>query len=179
MSFSAVHTASSLRIHTAATPRGRSSRRVPAKIIACAETNEKTTRRDALLVATFGAVLGVGSPAFAASFATAQNDREARKAAILAAAKAKALGEEVPEIPDYQPVGALSLSAESQPETKSQPKQAAAPQKGSASGSAKPQTNSEDATPESAKKLSVEERQKLKEETMAAVRAKALEQADS
>eukprot|EP00959_Pyramimonas_sp_CCMP1952_P317630 6647792-Pyramimonas_sp.AAC.1 len=48
------------------------------------QTNNKTTRRDALLAATFGAVLGVGPSALADSFAGAQADREARKAALLA-----------------------------------------------------------------------------------------------
>uniref|UniRef100_A0A7S0R5J4 Uncharacterized protein n=1 Tax=Pyramimonas obovata TaxID=1411642 RepID=A0A7S0R5J4_9CHLO len=180
MAFATVHTAVSLRTHTAA-PRGRSCARlaVPTKIVACAETNNKATRRDALLAATFGAVLGVGPPAFASSFSGAQSDREARKAALLAAARAKALGEEVPDIPDYTPVGGLSLSAESKPEPTSKPKPAAAPQKasgGGGGGGAKPQKKAEESAPES-KKMSAEERQKQKEERMAAIRAKALEQA--
>eukprot|EP00959_Pyramimonas_sp_CCMP1952_P198665 4155398-Pyramimonas_sp.AAC.1 len=70
------------------------------------------------------------------------------------AAKAKALGEEVPEIPDYVPVGSFDIKAESTKPAEAKPtpkpKKEAEPKKASGgSGGSKPQKKQEEAPPES------------------------------
>lgn len=136
-------------------------------------------RRDVLRLAAAGLVAAntlSASPVLADTFNAAKNAREARKEALLAAARAKATGGEIPDIPDYVPINSLDISAGSTPKAAAAPKSVA--EKKTAAPQEKkdaPKKKSEDPVA-SSKKLSPNERDAQKAEILAAVRAKALAQ---
>ncbi|KAK3240949.1 hypothetical protein CYMTET_49249 [Cymbomonas tetramitiformis] len=153
------------------------------------ETPECKTPRRALLAGTIFTVTsmpGYRDLAHAESFEQKQAAKEARKAALLAAAKAKATGGEVPDIPEYESSFGLSFDAAGSdspaPQKKTAPAAVATKPKlknpPSAAPPPKTKRQQQKEEEEKKKKLSPEERAAQKKALLAAAREKALANAD-